>query len=133
MLDRDTGRNRLLYEAGDRYREMFYRAGLSGLSGIDLNGIGGGGSAPAWGMPVSEVAASHRIMWRRATEAVTASIGVRGLTVVHSVTVEGKAVASLCLTGYRSREVRAAIGMDLLREGLAALAVHWGMMRASAA
>ena len=120
----DPELNKALYDAGEALAQTWRGAGLSGLAGVDLNGVGGGASDPAYMMPTSEHAARCRGEIRRAQDVV----GDRMWGVLTDVCVEGLTpeVSGKRRTPYNSKVVARAVAMDRLREGLLRLAELWG-------
>lgn len=126
----DAARNRILLEAANRYYEHWYLAGLSPLGAIDLTRTGGGDGTPAFGMPVSELAAYHRGAYRNALERLSPYFQAA----VNPVVLEDQTIEIIAskVSGYKHEKSARAITLDRLRGGLAVLAAHFGMARLDA-
>jgi len=124
-LDADPERNALLYEAGQRYRHHWHRAGLCTLSAQDLGRVGGGRGTPGWALPPTEAAAWHRGEYDRAR----ACLGPYLMRWLDAIVIEERAPLEVArqTTRYADKTTATAIAMELLRSGLSLLAGHWGL------
>jgi hypothetical protein len=126
-LDPDPECNKALYEAGQRYRHHWHRAGLCTLSAQDITRVGGSGGAPGWAIPPSEAAAWHRGEYHRARDCLGAYLA-RWLD---AIVIKERAPLEVGreTTRYTDKTTATAIAMEILRSGLGMLASHWGMTR----
>lgn len=130
LLDRDDpGRNEVMWQAGDRYRKHWHRAGLDGLVAFDfrresVDGAGGGG-----GTTPTEAALRHRIMLR----AASAAVGPRLLPYLAGVVVECRPALALrpLVTDTSHARTADALVVERLRESLHRLCDHWDLRSAS--
>lgn len=124
---RDEVANRTLHEAAEIYRRDWYKAGLSGIGGMDMSRTGGGDGAPSWGMPNSEQAAHHRWRYHRAAAAIDPYLRA----VVDEVVLRESDLdaAGRMVSGRTDRKQAQAVALDRLREGLRRLAIHYGIMK----
>ena len=125
LAPEDPGRNRDLFDAGDRFRTHWYRAGLSGIGSIDLNRAGGGGGDPAWLMPSSEAAAYHREKHRAARAALDPDSFAAVLAVCCGEDDLGMVGRQ---AGFGNDAGATAVALDRLRRGLAKLAEMYGII-----
>lgn len=126
----DKKLNEALWRAGDWYRATAYAAGLNGLSAIDYNMLGAGGGDPAYGMPVTEYAASKRIQLRKADDQIRHEIGAKFEAVVWKVAVDGVTAAEAVSIHAGWQKAKEVVGMEMLRSGLGVLARHLGIIGA---
>lgn len=125
QLAGDPDRNRILFDAGDRFRQHWYLAGLSGIGSIDLNRVGGGNGDPAWMIPSSESAAYHRARHR----AARAALDRDGYEAVFAVCCGEDDLGPVGRkAGFGNDAGASAVALDRLRRGLAMLAVLYGML-----
>jgi len=124
----DAALDRILFEAGDRWRRDWYLSGLAGPGTCNLDGAGGGSGDPAWCTPATERAAAHRAMWRQARRVLDDEQRI----VVGGVVLDERTVYDVgCEVSRRRRKaVALAAGIVRLRSGLRCLAVHYGMLKA---
>ena len=124
-LDADLETNAFLYEAGQRYRHHWHRAGLCALSAQDLGRIGSGRGTPGWAMPPTEAAAWHRGEYDKAR----ACLGAYLARWLDAIVIEERAPLEVArqATRYADKTTATAIAMEVLRSGLALLAGHWGL------
>jgi hypothetical protein len=129
-LASDEGGNRTLLEAGKRYYEHWYLAGLNGLGAIDLTRAGGGDGSPACGMPTTEAAAHHRREFRAALDAL-GKAGKRLSEVVDLVVLHEQEIEAIArkVSGYKDKTAATAVTLDRLRTGLECLARHFRIGR----
>jgi hypothetical protein len=121
----DAERNRKLHESGDRLRQHWYRAGLSGIGSIDLNRSGGGGGSPAWLTPTSEDMAYHRHRFRKARDGMDAD----HWAAVSRVCCDEQDLAAVGRqAGFGNDAAASAVALDRLRRGLEHLAVLFGIL-----
>ncbi len=113
------------YAAGVKYRNHWYRAGLSApLNSLDPNRIFASDSSNFGGMAKTEAQAFHRQQYRKALEAV----GLIGSGVVehiacHEISIEEAGY----LLGWGSRPQAYAAAVERLRISLDQLAKLWGI------
>lgn len=132
-LDRLLAReviNQIQYDAGDKYREDFYRAGMETSGVIDplRPNVGGGASGTAAGfMPTAEWQRAARVRIR----AAEAQLGDELVPVIREILVESEPGADLAQIGRRmfgraqAGEARAAL-IEVFKVALQKLAVHYG-------
>jgi hypothetical protein len=125
----DREMNDTLYAAGERFRRDWYLSGLGPPSAMNLNGTGGGSGDPSWITPSSERAASHRAMWRQACRVLTGE----ERRALGGVILDGRTVFDVGaeITGRRKKLLVLRITMGWLRSGLRALAVNYGLIKAT--
>lgn len=117
----DPEHNRQLYEAGNKLRDHYYLAGLSGFAANDLNG--GGGGHPSSRTPITETMERNR----RALRMAESAMSPRDWTVVNDVVcLEANLTEAGRKIGYRNDDAAGAVALDRLRRGLADLAELWG-------
>lgn len=115
-------RNAKLGEAGDRYRKLWYQAGLGPISAQDLTREGGRGSAP-WAPYRSESQASARMEYRAAREALhTDHRSVLDQVLLAEVDL---VTAGRNATGRRDDTAAAAIAVDRIICACATLVVFF--------
>lgn len=124
----DEDRNRLLAEAGERFRTDRHRASLDGPGAMDVGRVGGGAGDPAWSMPLTERMAHWRWRYRQAVQALG---GPYLAAVVEAVVCDERSLEDVGrqVSGRPDPKQAQAVAMDRLREGLRVLAVHYGLVR----
>ena len=128
--------NDAMFMAARKLQDVFAGAGLSaGAQAQDLNRIVSGGGDPSSGMPLNEFAAARRKEFRIACTLMGwhQAFPFRGagrLTVAVVCHEMGVKDAAAIYRPGGGNEAQLAKGMDVLREGLFALAVHWRFLRA---
>lgn len=129
-LDHSNGAiNSAMFEAAERLYRHWYESGLSGIKAQDISRAVGAGDGGACAFPRNDRAMMHRQHFRIACTLMgwheAAPYRGAGRLVVDIVCYEmGVKEAALIHCPGRN-ESALANGMDRLREGLFALAVHW--------
>lgn len=127
LLDpRSEDRNRLLHEAGERVRQHWHGAGLTGIGSVDFNRAGGGSGNAAWATPTSETAAYHRDRLRRLYDTIRCR---EIFSILIGVCCEEQDLETLGrLQGYGNHATAKAAATALLRSGLSITAEALGIL-----
>ncbi len=123
-LNDDPGMSERMYQAGKRYEEVAYLAGLSGIAAQNLLSAGGGCVDPAHMMPAGEAAAGARQKIRSAWAILPDEVA----QAIHALLIEGMSVEAIGakFSNYSGTPQRQAAGLMLLRIGLSMLvAARW--------
>lgn len=122
-------RNAILGDAGERYRRHWYHAGLEPLRTLDIarERVSGGQG----GLLRTERQMVHFQSFGRAVAAIPKDMR----HVVDAIVLHDRDPVEIGreISGYRQDKQATAVSLYVLRSGLAALAVHFGLMRRSAA
>lgn len=123
-------RNRILWQAGDKYRTIHMEAGLTAGRAISYGdcSFGAGGGDPAYAMPTTEFAMRRREEFREARKSVFGTLGNMYGGVLDAVVIGGSPIEDAAPVSCSDRRIRKAFGLEFLRVGLDALARHWGMI-----
>lgn len=124
-LDREPGRNDLLWRAGERWRQHWHAGRHEGWSTLDLARPSVDGGSRGAGVTPTESVLRHRDAFHRAEEA----IGARLRPFLVGLVIEGRTVAHLAEAVAEAGHKRTAeaIVVERLREGLHRLIDHWGL------
>jgi len=130
----DAQLNEVMFQASEKLAGLYRAAELDGLQAIDLTRIGTGGSDANVGMATTERAAHCRREFRIATtmmgwHALYPHRGAGRLTVAVVCEEMGVKDAAAIYRPGGSNAAQLGAGMDVLREGLFALALHWRLTR----
>lgn len=122
-------RNAILGDAGERYRRHWYHAGLDGLRTLDISRerVSGGQS----GLLRTERQVAHFQLFGRAVAAMPEETR----RVVDAIVLHDRDPIEIGrdVSGYRQDKQATAVALYVLRSGLTALAVHFGLLRKGAA
>lgn len=125
----DVERNRILWQAGDKYRTIHMEAGLTAGRAVNYGEASfGGGGDPAYGMPQSEFVVRRREEYRAARAAVFDRLGRVYGGVLDAVVIDLDRIEDVAPVPHADVRTRRAFGLEFLRVGLDALARHWGMI-----
>lgn len=128
QLDRDKERNGVLYQAGVRYRDLWWQSGLGrSTSSLNITGVFTPATERNPGMPASEAQAHARAKLREARD----RLGFYFARVVDPIVLEGVDVEDVgkSVTGRGHAQQARAVALDRLAEGLRLLALHFTYIR----
>lgn len=133
QLDPEPQIAQAMVDASAKLLLHFTQAGLGGIKAQDISRCVGGGDGGSSNFPKTERAMHHRQAFREACSVMGwhSDFPLRGagrLVVDVACYEMGVADAARIHIGSGRTEVVVASGMDRLREGLFALARHWGML-----
>ena len=131
QLDRDDkGRNLALAQAGEKYRQAFFRSGLDPLRALDVSSEVRAAYSPH-GMWRSESQLEALQSYRAAREAIPEDFRAA----VAAMVLEDREIVDVGreIGAYKDAKMAGAVALFILRRGLAALARHYRMISAAAA
>jgi len=128
-LDRLRNQNKITqpqWEAGNKFRFLFYQAGLEGRFGSqDLNQIAGGGTT-SYGMPVSEQQAYYRQQYRDSLRA----LGLDLSSILSDFVCRETPIIEIGnKREWKDKNQARAVGLELIKVGLSLLAQHFGIIK----
>lgn len=125
---KDADLNKVLYIAGERYREQWARSGFSGIQARDYRKPFAVDADGPPLMAATEGQAAYRSLFRRANQA----LGIFLAAVVDPVVIEGAALEEIGrkVSGRSDGAQARAVAIDRLIEGLRVLSVHYRLRKA---
>lgn len=124
----DKGMNAVLHQAGMKYFEDWYNAGLSTLKAIDYGKVSGGSGGSASGLPASRMAAQSRDNYRAARKALTPKYR----KAVEPILLEGQTdLVALggAISGAASPHTCRSVAIERFTAGLLLLAKHYVLLK----
>lgn len=108
------------FEAGHRYYQHWYAAGLSPFGSIDLGGVGKSSGGPSYGMATSEKQAHHRGMYRIGEQAL--GVGISSYVDAVVLREQEPEAVGLRITGRVAVDQARAAAIEIVKIGLDRLA-----------